>query len=90
MKVYPDELTVIFYYNLSVSIIAAIVGVISEPNASAWKIGLDTSLTSILCSVGLGIRSHEEKIQNFNLYDYSSTNYDLYNSYVYRDFLDHS
>ncbi|CAL5191730.1 unnamed protein product [Lathyrus oleraceus] len=50
MKVYPDELTVIFYYNLSVSIIAAIVGVISEPNASAWKIGLDTSLTSILCS----------------------------------------
>ncbi|MCH99392.1 nodulin MtN21/EamA-like transporter family protein, partial [Trifolium medium] len=24
--------------------------VISEPNASAWKIGLDTSLASILCS----------------------------------------
>ncbi|WJX81373.1 hypothetical protein P8452_64263 [Trifolium repens] len=50
MKVYPDEITVIFYYNLCVSIIAAIVGVISEPNASAWKIGLDTSLASILCS----------------------------------------
>jgi hypothetical protein len=29
--------------------------VISEPNASAWKIGLDTSLASILCSVGFGI-----------------------------------
>jgi hypothetical protein len=55
MKVYPDELTVIFYYNLCVSIIAAIVGVISEPNASAWKIGLDTSLASILCSVGFEI-----------------------------------
>lgn len=50
MKVYPNELTVIFYYNLCVSIIAGIVGVISEPNASAWKIGFDTSLASILCS----------------------------------------
>jgi len=52
MKVYPNELTVIFYYNLCVSIIAGIVGVISEPNASAWKIGFDTSLASIICSVG--------------------------------------
>lgn len=51
MKVYPDELTVVFYYNLCVSIVAAVVGVISENNANAWKIGLDISLASILCSV---------------------------------------
>ncbi|XP_061364819.1 WAT1-related protein At3g28050-like [Gastrolobium bilobum] len=50
MKVYPDELTVVFFYNLCVSIMAAIVGLITEKNASAWKIGLDTALVSIVCS----------------------------------------
>ncbi|KAK7395693.1 hypothetical protein VNO78_16259 [Psophocarpus tetragonolobus] len=50
MKVYPNELTVIFFYNLCVSIMAAIVGIFTETNASAWKIGLDTSLASILFS----------------------------------------
>ncbi|XP_020239521.1 WAT1-related protein At3g28050 [Cajanus cajan] len=50
MKVYPNELTVIFFYNLSVSIMAAIVGIFTETNASAWKIGLDTALASIVCS----------------------------------------
>ncbi|RDY11922.1 WAT1-related protein [Mucuna pruriens] len=47
MKVYPDELTVIFFYNLCVSIMAAIVGIFTETNASAWKIGLDTALASV-------------------------------------------
>lgn len=51
MKVYPNELTVIFFYNLCVSIMAAIVGVITETNASAWKIQLDIALASIICSV---------------------------------------
>ncbi|XP_054800707.1 WAT1-related protein At3g28050-like [Prosopis cineraria] len=50
MKVYPDELTVVFFYNLCVSIMAAIVGIFAEPNPSAWKIGPGTALASILCS----------------------------------------
>ena len=51
MKVYPNELTVIFFYNLCVSIMAAIVAIFTETNAGAWKIGLDTALASIVCSV---------------------------------------
>ncbi|KAI4352702.1 hypothetical protein L6164_006926 [Bauhinia variegata] len=50
MKVYPDEVTVVFFYNLSVSIMSAVVGLFTEPNASAWKIRPDTALASILCS----------------------------------------
>ncbi|OIW07270.1 hypothetical protein TanjilG_08385 [Lupinus angustifolius] len=50
MKVYPNELTVIFFYNLCVSILASIVAIFTERNSSAWKIGLDTALASILCS----------------------------------------
>ncbi|KAJ1432724.1 EamA domain [Sesbania bispinosa] len=50
MKVYPDELTVVFFYNLCVTIMAAIVGVITETNTSAWKIRPDTALASIVCS----------------------------------------
>jgi len=50
MKEYPAELTVVFFYNLSVSILAAIVGLIAEPNMNAWKIRPDISLLSILCS----------------------------------------
>ncbi|XAR51833.1 hypothetical protein NMG60_11006587 [Bertholletia excelsa] len=50
MKEYPAELTVVFFYNLCVSVFAAIVGVITEPNMNAWKIRFDTALASILCS----------------------------------------
>ncbi|XP_057721181.1 WAT1-related protein At3g28050-like isoform X1 [Arachis stenosperma] len=50
MKVYPAELTVVFYYNLCVSIMAAIVGIFTETNPGAWKIGVDTALASVLCS----------------------------------------
>lgn len=51
MKVYPDELTVVFFYNLCVSIMAAFVGIFTEPNPSAWKIQSHTALASIVCSV---------------------------------------
>ena len=51
MKEYPAELTVVFYYNLVVSILAAIVGIIAEPNPSAWRLRLDIALVSVLCSV---------------------------------------
>ncbi|MED6172938.1 hypothetical protein PIB30_054579 [Stylosanthes scabra] len=50
MKVYPAELTVVFYYNLCVSVMAAIVGIFTETNPSAWKIGVDMALASVLCS----------------------------------------
>ncbi|KAM7511446.1 hypothetical protein LguiB_010321 [Lonicera macranthoides] len=50
MKEYPAELTVVFFYNLSVSILAAIVGLIAEPDLNAWRIRPDISLVSILCS----------------------------------------
>ncbi|XP_059670189.1 WAT1-related protein At3g28050-like [Cornus florida] len=50
MKEYPAELTVVFFYNLIVSILAAIVGFITEPNWSAWRIKFDIALLSIVCS----------------------------------------
>ncbi|OWM71564.1 hypothetical protein CDL15_Pgr005751 [Punica granatum] len=49
MKEYPAEFTVIFYYNLCVSFIAAIVGIITEPSLNAWKVR-GIGLTSVLCS----------------------------------------
>lgn len=51
MKEYPNELTVIFFYNLFVSIIAAGVGLITEKNSSAWKLRSDIALASVVCSV---------------------------------------
>ncbi|KAI3503408.1 hypothetical protein L1887_31849 [Cichorium endivia] len=54
MKEYPSELTVVFFYNLIVSILAAIVGSFTEPDSSAWKLKPDIALASILCSGVLG------------------------------------
>lgn len=54
MKEYPAELTVVFFYNLIVSILAAIVGVFTEPDSSSWTIKPDIALASILCSGVLG------------------------------------
>ncbi|CAH9090721.1 unnamed protein product, partial [Cuscuta europaea] len=50
MKVYPAELTVVFFYNLIVSVLAAIVGAFMVPDLNQWKIRLDISLVSIICS----------------------------------------
>ncbi|KAI3665937.1 hypothetical protein L6452_44572 [Arctium lappa] len=54
MKEYPAELTVVFFYNLIVSILAAIVGGFTEPDSSSWRIKPDIALASILCSGVLG------------------------------------
>ncbi|XP_052625419.1 WAT1-related protein At3g28050 isoform X1 [Lactuca sativa] len=54
MKEYPSELTVVFFYNLIVSILAAIEGSFTEPDSSSWKIKPDIPLASILCSGVLG------------------------------------
>ncbi|KAM7277587.1 hypothetical protein ACFE04_004721 [Oxalis oulophora] len=50
MKEYPAELTVIFFYNLTVSFIAAIVGLITERDSSAWMLRPNIALVSVLCS----------------------------------------
>ncbi|GMN42459.1 hypothetical protein TIFTF001_011664 [Ficus carica] len=50
MKEYPNEFTVVFFYNLFVSILAAIVGLILEPDSSAWKLKPGIALASVLCS----------------------------------------
>ncbi|CAL0317247.1 unnamed protein product [Lupinus luteus] len=47
---FPDKVTMIFYYNVTATIVATIVALFTEPNASAWKIRLDISLLSIICS----------------------------------------
>ncbi|XP_011045220.1 PREDICTED: WAT1-related protein At3g28050-like isoform X1 [Populus euphratica] len=50
MKEYPAELTVVFFYNLTVSIIGAIVALITEGTSSAWLVRPNIALASILCS----------------------------------------
>ncbi|KAM3713658.1 hypothetical protein ACJW30_01G274500 [Castanea mollissima] len=50
MKEYPNELTVIFFYNLTVSIIAAVVGLITEKNPNAWRLKPNIALVSVVCS----------------------------------------
>ncbi|KAK8587775.1 hypothetical protein V6N12_022252 [Hibiscus sabdariffa] len=50
MVEYPAELTVMFFYNLFVCFIALVVGLVVERNASAWRIGSDVALASIVCS----------------------------------------
>nr|GEU52756.1 WAT1-related protein At3g28050-like [Tanacetum cinerariifolium] len=50
LKEYPSELTVVFFYNLIVSMLSAIVGAFTEPDSSAWRIKPDIALASIMCS----------------------------------------
>ncbi|XP_008458740.2 WAT1-related protein At3g28050-like [Cucumis melo] len=50
MKEYPEEATVVFFYNLTVGIIAAFVGFILEKDPSAWILRQNTALASVLCS----------------------------------------
>ncbi|KAF3660207.1 WAT1-related protein [Capsicum annuum] len=54
MKEYPAEVTVVFFYNLCVSILAGIVGFFSEPDSNKWIIKPDITMASILCSGVLG------------------------------------
>ncbi|PON75979.1 Plant-drug/metabolite exporter [Trema orientale] len=50
MKEYPNELTVVFFYNLFVSIFAGVAGLILETDSSAWKLRPGIALASVLCS----------------------------------------
>ncbi|KAJ4839160.1 hypothetical protein Tsubulata_028393 [Turnera subulata] len=50
MKDYPAELTIVFYYNLFVSIVAAIVALSVEGASSAWKLQPNTAWDSVFCT----------------------------------------
>ncbi|XP_028215833.1 WAT1-related protein At3g28050-like isoform X2 [Glycine soja] len=50
LKEFPDELSMVFFYNLCAAIVASIVGLLGEKNSSAWKIRPDISLISIVCT----------------------------------------
>ncbi|XP_047311112.1 WAT1-related protein At3g28050-like [Impatiens glandulifera] len=52
MKEYKDEKTILFFYNLCVTILAALVGLVTERDVNAWRspIGLSIGLASVLCS----------------------------------------
>ncbi|CAN1153456.1 WAT1-related protein At3g28050 [Linum perenne] len=55
MKEYPDELTVVFLYDLVVSIVAAVVALITEGTSpTAWILGPNIALASVFCSGILG------------------------------------
>jgi len=51
MKEIPDELTMVFIHNIFATILALTVGLLVETNKSLWKIRLDISLISIICTV---------------------------------------
>ncbi|MED6173328.1 hypothetical protein PIB30_058280 [Stylosanthes scabra] len=51
LKVYPDELSMVFFYNVTATIVSVTIALFTERNASDWKIGLDISLVSIVCSI---------------------------------------
>ncbi|CAL5186174.1 unnamed protein product [Lathyrus oleraceus] len=50
LKGFPDELTLVLLYSTTATIISIVVALLSVPNASAWKIGLNLSLISIVSS----------------------------------------
>ncbi|CAJ1946793.1 unnamed protein product [Sphenostylis stenocarpa] len=50
LRVFPDELTLVFFYSVTATIFSTTVGLFEVPNASAWKIGLNISLISIVSS----------------------------------------
>ncbi|RYR08307.1 hypothetical protein Ahy_B05g075921 isoform C [Arachis hypogaea] len=51
LKEFPDELSMVCFYNLFAAIFAYAFGLIAETNPSAWKLRLDLSLVSIVCIV---------------------------------------
>ncbi|KAK2365643.1 WAT1-related protein [Trifolium repens] len=50
LKEFPDELTLVLLYSITATIISIVVALLSVPDASAWKIGLNLSLISIVSS----------------------------------------
>ncbi|RHN49863.1 putative EamA domain-containing protein [Medicago truncatula] len=50
LKEFSDEVTLVLLYTITATIISTVVALLSVPNASAWKIGLNLSLISIVSS----------------------------------------
>lgn len=53
LEVYPEELGVVFFSNLCLTIISAPVCLIAEKNLSSWRIELDIALGAIVFSVSI-------------------------------------
>ncbi|XP_060672751.1 WAT1-related protein At5g40240-like isoform X2 [Ziziphus jujuba] len=51
IKIYPDELSVTLVYLLCTTIIAAPICILAETNSSAWRLGPDISLVTIIFSL---------------------------------------
>ncbi|KAI5442480.1 WAT1-related protein At3g28050 [Lathyrus oleraceus] len=54
LKEFPDELSLVLLYTISATVISTVVALLSVSNASAWKIGLNLSLISIVSSAIFG------------------------------------
>ncbi|XVF60362.1 hypothetical protein PTKIN_Ptkin08bG0039100 [Pterospermum kingtungense] len=50
MKIYPDEIVVNFFYNLSVTLISLPVGLLAEPNLNSWRLTPSISVVAVLYS----------------------------------------
>ncbi|WJX70344.1 hypothetical protein P8452_54466 [Trifolium repens] len=50
LKEFSDELTLVLLYSITATIISTIIALLSVPNSSVWKIGLNLSLISIVSS----------------------------------------
>ncbi|KAK8711055.1 hypothetical protein V6N13_146357 [Hibiscus sabdariffa] len=55
MKIYPDEIAVTFFYNLSVALLALPVCLVAEPQLSSWRL---TSSVSVVAVLYTGLFAH--------------------------------
>ena len=53
MAVYPEQITVIFFYNLFATLISAPVCFFAESNLTSWVVKPDISLAAIVYSVSV-------------------------------------
>lgn len=77
----PDELTMVFFYNLCAAILAVTLGLLAETNRSLWKIRLDISLASIVCTVRYPLEISSslspEKLKEYTLKLMQFVDYDV-------------
>jgi hypothetical protein len=59
MEVYPEEITVVFFYNLFATLISVPVCLFAESNLTSWVLKPDISLAAIIYSV--------RRIRSYNL-----------------------
>ncbi|KAK7381378.1 hypothetical protein VNO78_34024 [Psophocarpus tetragonolobus] len=50
LTVFPDEVTMVLFFNAIATVVSTIVALYAVPNASSWKIGFNISLVSIICA----------------------------------------